>query len=48
MFCTSYDTIGRFKTDRCLNTWKMNINKLHLMLNSFVHVETIITGDFID
>lgn len=45
---TSYDTIGRFHTEKMLNTWKNSINTLHKKYNGIkINVCTILTQDLI-
>lgn len=46
---TSYDTIGRFHSEKMLNTWKENLHKLKSMYPEInINVTSILTGDFID
>lgn len=46
---TSWDTIGRFKTDKMLNNWKYHIKQLtEKFPNIKINITTILTGDMID
>lgn len=46
---TSYDTIGRFHSQKMEETWKYHMNKLHELYPELLfNTTTIITGDLID
>lgn len=46
---TSYDTIGRFHTERMKTTWLDNVKMLKNLYPSLnINITTIVTGDFID
>lgn len=46
---TSYDTIGRFHTDKMYQDWKNNLLKIkETYPNININITTILTGDFID
>ena len=47
--CTSYDTIGRYHTDKMFENWDYhmkNLKKIYPEIN--INVSTIVTGDLID
>lgn len=47
--CTSYDTSGRFHTEKMLNQWKNNMKELKEMFPEIsINTTTILTGDFIE
>jgi len=47
--CTSYDTRGRFNTEKQLNNWKRNMKLLKEVFPAILlHTEIILTQDFID
>ena len=46
--CTSYDTIGRFHTDKLLNQWKYNMKEIKRRYPEVnINVTSILTEDFI-
>ena len=47
LICTSYDTVGRFKTNKVRDLWFHNIECIKQM-GFKVHIQTILTSDFID
>lgn len=47
--CTSYDTIGRFHTDKMYQNWVKNMHILKQIYPKIhINVTSILTGDFID
>lgn len=46
---TSWDTVGRFKSDKMLKTWEYHMENLHKTYpNLKINTTTILTGDLID
>lgn len=46
---TSYDTIGRFHTQKMLDTWEYHIFKIHELYPEInINTTSILTGDFIE
>lgn len=47
--CTSYDTVGRFHSQKMLDQWKENMHKIkQLFPKTKINTTTILTGDFIE
>ena len=48
LFCTSYDTMGRFNTPKQLENWERNMKLLHDTYPEIrLHTEIIVTEDFL-
>ena len=49
LICTSYDTKGRFHSEKDYDLWLNNVNKIHeLFPDVIIHIECITTQSFID